>query len=309
MYYNNDVKERFLHELEACDTSVYTIKALRTMFKQGASSERRLHKDLAEMTIEEFSDACLKDMMKRQSRKNCLGKRNQYAQWCVEQSLFVQVTPYYAPDQLPGFDDDARQTLYGSFDELKKDIMRAFPEPNRSYTPSLLCLAWLGVPQQTASTLLSSDVDLENGRIYNELYYPMTTFIPISVMRFMRKCKYIGERTPDPADDTHDMTGHDYFVFGHDTCKDKNHIARREVANANVRLEKMGRQPKLLYAGVRESGAMARIYELEKAGVDVTSTASLELVRQAYQIVNKFDFSNVRRDYRQWKRSFHPDDE
>lgn len=301
--YNREIKEQFLGE---CDPIK---KGFRPLFEAMDPCESFYGKDLAEMTVSEFTESSrVLSTGTYKTAADVLLRVKTYVKWCdentdlvINQKLLdlkvddVDVTQYLS------------KTIFRSEDELICEMKSVRPFDDGYYDIIVMVFSWLGIPQKYVTDVKISDVDLEKKLIrFNGAEIPFSDNI-MDILALYARTK-IGTRVNANGqrvvyrDDSYDT-----FIRRFSPPKQLGKkITNSQIEDAVYLLNKAymetGGSPRFTAGNVLASGALNRLYDLEQNGVDVFSIKNKDIVADTYRA--KAKLYEILWLYKNYKKAF-----
>lgn len=306
--YNQEIKERFLAESLGNKNE----NTLRAKFDAIGIYEEQVGKDFAEMSMEEALTAM------SEARTNTYGSafsllslmRN-YVKWCDDNVVFIGVNQSLVHLEIDDIDisKSLSELLFKNEMELMKEL-RSIREFEDGYTEAIiLLLGWIGIEQKDVLSITSSDVDLQEKRVFLKKYDKFVSFSDNIAYAFSRYEKTkVGSRSSGGdsrlvyRDDSYDRFVRKYCAKGQ-LGKDFTPTQVKHAVNKlNLAYVQNGNEPRFTGSNVVMSGALYRVMLLEKSGVDVFSIKNKNAVLDSFFV--KAKLHEVLWLYKNYKRAF-----
>lgn len=308
--YNREIKERFLSEYASGGKER---TGCRAMFETFDEYERSLGKDLAEMSVDEMLHV-LKFMIigTYKTAADIQSRIKAYVRWCVQNCPQLQSNRMLLEVNIDDIDASSyfKKTIFKNEDDLifELESVRRFDE---GYTEGVvLLLAWIGIEQKDVLSIKKNDVDLHNRTIILNKHNSVIKFSNriADVLRIYERTKEGsrpagGSSRPVFRDDSFDIYIRKYCPRGRlgETPLTAS-VLRNSVGVINQLYISQGKESRLWNGNVIASGALYRVRELEKSGVDVFAFKNRELVIEAFGVSTKL--YEIHWMYKNYKRAF-----
>ena len=308
--YNQEIKERFFNEC----TSLGKEKGnYRTIMDAIGEYEEKIQRDLAEMQVEDAIEALrYADIGVYNSATSAQSMIKNYVTWCYENKVFDHVNNNLLLIKISDIDVSRylARTLFKDEDELISEMqtVRRFDE---GFTEGLILLfAWLGIEQKDALTIKIEDVNLKDRVIFARVYGKYIHFSEkiADVFKIYEKTKEGfrsagGSFRPVYRDDSYDTYIRKYSPYSQ--------LGEKPLTPARIRssvgvISKLyvaqGKESRLWNGNVVASGALHRVYLLERSGVNVFSKKNKEAVIEAFAVKSKLH--EILWMYKNYKKAF-----
>lgn len=280
------------------NTSGYSVRAIREIFRTLSGTELQLQKDLCRFETADLEKLFL-DRFGLSVRNNhhALLVVKLYAEFC--EALGVQIS-----DAIDGFtidmSDKIRKLMVASPLHLSMKLQQAYGHINSGSMDCLYCcVAWLafaGVDRGALPTIANDNVDLKSMCVtINDHRYPLYKEAT-QVFDYALHSKSF-------------IVSNSRGAFVKDRVQDERLL--RGIKNSSINVESMLRNMNdkarrrgvsLVYTPLRQSGAFYRVFELERIGFepDFTPIITDGICQGGVHV----DDHRIRQDYESWKQAF-----
>lgn len=304
--YNEEIKERFLAELSAGRNE----KSCRAKFKAIGLYEKLIGKDLAEMTIADAMKAM--QYVKVGSYGTAFSLISQvrsYVKWCNAHNVFSLVNTDLVSLVVDDVDisADMRKMLFRTEEEFIKELRLARPFDDGYFDVVVMVFSWLGISQDQVLDVKINDVDFDSMVIHlhgKDIEFSNNLGEILNLYSKTKKGTRLNKNGPR---DVYRDDSYDIFVrkFSAPTQLGKK-LTKPQLQNALHDLNEiyidLGNEPRFTSGNVLTSGALCRIFELERSGVDVFLMRNKDAVVKTF--VAKAKLHEILWLYKNYKRAF-----
>lgn len=307
--YNEDIKGRFLTEFTAGGKKEETFRSAMDAI---SLHESVLQIDLAEMELPDVVTAIGNVRIGTYgSAANVCSMVRAYVDWCVKNNVFSKVNTKLL--ELSVDEIDASKNIKRLLFKNESDFVRALretrPFDDGYYDVVVMIFAWIGIELDRAMNVKIGDVNFEQQvvilddgarsvRFSDELHDILLTYSKTKTGTRLGKN---GQRVVY-RDDSFDR-------FIRKFCPSAQlgkGLTKLQVISLvhdmNQIYVDLGREPKFTVGNVLTSGALYRVWCLEKSGVDIFSPKNKSLVKDSYGLNSKA--CEILWLYKNYKRAF-----
>lgn len=304
--YNQEIKERFLAEFTARKNE----KSCRSKFEAMGQHETLLDKDFAEMSAEEAISAM------KYVRTGTYGSAfalisqvRAYVKWCSENKVFQNVNAELGSLTVDDVDisDNLRKLLFKDEDELIKELRKVRPFDDGYYDVIVMIFAWLGISQDQGMSIKVDAVNLDNMTVRVDSKIVMFSDNLRDILRTYSRTKTGTRLNKNGPREVYRDDSFDLFIRKFAPPKQLGKkLTKSQVQDAvyslNEAYEELGNEPRFTVGNVLASGALRRVYDLEKSGVNVFTPKSKTAVTDVFGTGAKLH--EILWLYRNYKRAF-----
>lgn len=307
--YNQEIKERFLRKYDPHGQS-----GSYAWFDAISVYEKTVDRDLAQMSLKEVIEALGRVNIGTYNTANSLKNFvRKYVLWCHETMAFDNVN--LDTKSIKTADIDASRYLqnlwFSNEDDLLSKMKTVRDFDNGYYEVVVMIFAWIGIPQEKVLAIRKEDVDIQSRKIT----IPDTG----EIFEFSDKFAEVISEYANTNIATRKYRGDPPFVYKYDktglfVCRfcfpGEEEDAELTDSKIVTAISKMNQAYEALsdhegvftYTNAQKCGAMNRVWQLERSGVDVFKMSNKGQLKSAFRL------NSERREilwlYKNYKQAF-----
>lgn len=271
--YNQEIKERFLVE----NIGEKNEKSCRAKFDDIGVYELEINKDFSEMSIEEAKRAMQEAHVATYgSAFALLSQLRNYVKWCKANTAFSCVNEDLISLEVGDISvsEDMKQTVFKDEQDLIKELISVRTFDDGYYDVIVMVFSWLGITQNKLLNVKINDVDFENMIIFCDgEQIQFSESIKDILLRYS-KTKRSTRMYKNGLREVFRDDSYDCFIRKFSAPKQLGKVLTKSqiqdsVYDLNASYMDLGHKSRFTISNVYTSGALHRVAQLERSGVDV----------------------------------------
>lgn len=284
--YNHEIKERFLSE----NIGEKNEKSCIAKFDDIGVYELEINKDFSEMSIEEAKRAMQEAHVSTYgSAFALLSQLRNYVKWCKENTVFSCVNDNLVSLEVGDINisEDMRQTVFKDEQDLIKELTSVRTLDDGYYDVIVMVFSWLGITQNKLLSVKINDVDFENMIVLCEGERIQFSESILEILQRYSKTKRSTRMYKNGLREVFRDDSYDCFIRKFSSPKQLGKILTKSqiqdsVYDLNTQYMDLGHKSRFTISNVYTSGALYRVAQLEKSGVDVFLMKNKKVVSEAF---------------------------